>query len=82
MLDVILKKRRKKNECGHIASQSINRDCYFHIISIEINKKNMQLMINIKRYTIQFHSDGHLYIYGCICRIKVNLLVNVITLTR
>jgi hypothetical protein len=42
----------------------------------------MQLMINIKRYTIQFHSDGHLYIYGCICRIKVNLLVNVITLTR
>ncbi len=31
----------------------------------------MQLMINIKRYTIQFHSDGHLYIYECICRIKV-----------
>jgi hypothetical protein len=61
---------------------SINQDCYFHIISIEKNKKNMQLMINIKRYTIQFHSDGHLYIYECICRIKVNLLVNVITLTR
>ncbi len=39
-------------------------------------------MINIKQYTIQFHSDGHLYIYEYIFRIKVNLLVKVITLTR
>jgi hypothetical protein len=64
MSDVIKKKQRRK-KMMNVIILLLNRSrllLSYNFYRKKI-KRNIKLMINIKRYTIRFHSDKHLYIY-------------------